>query len=296
MLNYVDLRSIAIYINEHYNEEHISEIITIYYSNKQNKTWADSFFQVTYQCLRIINLDHLLLDKVLEETEYIIDTVEQTDKPVMTDEIFRTMLNEFSSDLNLYELISNSLLVYSQNQDHCMIGGKKKRRMKRVMKGGLTGIPFIDFFIMAAEAVEVAGAAVAAVGSAVGALALGVGAVGLGFLFLLVCAKFLEIAGFWTPSAPPPPRIEAAVAKSITPPRIEAAAVAPSPPKLQEQAVCIMCMTNPPTHAFIPCGHKQLCGECAANADIIRALAKKCPICRGQFQSIVQIFDGGKHR
>jgi hypothetical protein len=149
MLSYIDLRSIAIYMNEHYNVEDISNIITHYYSNKENKTWADSFFQVTYKCLGIVNLDDFLLNKVLDETEHIIDTVEQTDKPVMTDEIFRNIVNEFRKDsLNLNELISTCLLVYSQNQDHCMIGGKK-RRMKRVMKGGMvtTGIFFIDAFI-----------------------------------------------------------------------------------------------------------------------------------------------------
>ena len=190
MLRYVDLRSIAIYMNEHYNEEDISNIIINYYSNKENKTWADSFFEVTFKCLGIVNLDHFLLDKVLDETEYIIDTVEQTDKPVMTDEIFRNIVNEFTRDsLNLNELISTCLLVYSQNQDYCMIGGKK-RRIKRNMKGGYTGVPFFDVFIMAGEAVG-------SVGTALGAIVAGVvealPIIIIGFIVLVIGAIYLAI-------------------------------------------------------------------------------------------------------
>jgi hypothetical protein len=140
MLKDIDLRSIAIYMHEHYNEEHISNLITNYYSNKENKTWADSFFEVTYKCLGILNLNHLLLDKILDEIEYIIDNVEQTDKPVMTDEILINIVNHYKMDtINLNELISACLLFYSQNQDYCMSGGKKKR----VMKGGLGGVLLI---------------------------------------------------------------------------------------------------------------------------------------------------------
>jgi hypothetical protein len=139
MLKDIDLRSIAIYMHEHYNEEHISNLITNYYSNKESKTWADSFFKVTYKCLGILNLNHMLLDKVLDAIEYIIDNVEQTDKTVMTDEIFNNIVNQFKrASININELISASLLVYSQNQDYCMSGGKK-----RVMKGGLPGLLLI---------------------------------------------------------------------------------------------------------------------------------------------------------
>jgi hypothetical protein len=187
MLNYVDLRSIAVYMYEHYNEEHISNLITNYYSNKENKTWADSFFEITYKCLGILNLNHLLLDKILDETEYIIDNVEQTDKAIMTDEIFNNIVNEFKKDsLNLNELISATLLVYSQNQDYCMIGGKK-RRMKRVMKGGLTGIPFFDVFIMFGEGVS---GALGAVGEVAGQISKGfIGALPIivvGFIVLII--------------------------------------------------------------------------------------------------------------
>jgi hypothetical protein len=61
--------------------------------------------------------------------------------------------------------------------------------------------------------------------------------------------------------------------------------------EVKEQPTCVICMMNPPTHAFIPCGHKQLCHECAADDRIVEGLHKNCPVCRRQFQCIVQIFD-----
>jgi hypothetical protein len=192
MLSYIDLRSIVIYMYQHYDKENISEIITNYYSNKQNKTWADSFFQVTYKCLGILNLEHLVLDKVLDEMENIIETTEHTDKPVMTDEIFYNIVNQFrSNSLDVNELITTSLLVYSQNQDYCMIGGKK-RRMKRVMKGGLTGIPFFDFFIMGQEAVAGVGSVVGTVGEIASGIIQIITIIGVGLLILLLSATWKE--------------------------------------------------------------------------------------------------------
>jgi len=61
--------------------------------------------------------------------------------------------------------------------------------------------------------------------------------------------------------------------------------------EVKEQPTCVICMMNPPTHAFIPCGHKQLCRECAADGSIVEGLRSNCPVCRRQFQCIVQIFD-----
>jgi hypothetical protein len=134
ILSYVDLSSITIYMYENYNEAGMSEMVDNYYSNKENKTWADSFFQITYKCLGILNLHHLLFDKVSDEIDHILDTVKQTDKPVMTDEILTNIVNELGKDLpnlSVNELINNTLLMYSQNQDYCMKGG-----MKCGIKGG----------------------------------------------------------------------------------------------------------------------------------------------------------------
>ena len=69
-------------------------------------------------------------------------------------------------------------------------------------------------------------------------------------------------------------------------------------------SACVVCMSDPPTHAFIPCGHKQICAACAADAAIVRpcsrieffftlvqvrGLGAKCPTCRRNFQSILHI-------
>lgn len=63
-------------------------------------------------------------------------------------------------------------------------------------------------------------------------------------------------------------------------------------PAAAAAAACIICMSDTPTHAFIPCGHKQMCAACAADAVIVQGLDERCPICRQKFICIVQIFEG----
>ena len=58
-----------------------------------------------------------------------------------------------------------------------------------------------------------------------------------------------------------------------------------------EKALCLICMDNSPTHAFIPCGHKQICGACSTQKVIVDGLKGKCPTCRANFQAIVHIFE-----
>jgi len=55
--------------------------------------------------------------------------------------------------------------------------------------------------------------------------------------------------------------------------------------------VCVICMSKPPTHAFIPCGHKKMCDTCATNASTVRSLKQQCPICRQKFSCITKIFE-----
>ena len=50
-------------------------------------------------------------------------------------------------------------------------------------------------------------------------------------------------------------------------------------------------MGDPPTHAFIPCGHKQMCAACAADADIVQGLQEHCPVCRQRFICLARIYD-----
>jgi len=52
---------------------------------------------------------------------------------------------------------------------------------------------------------------------------------------------------------------------------------------------CVICCNSPNTHAYVPCGHKILCGEC------MTAIKKKpnlhCVLCRQKYQQIIRIYD-----
>merc|ERR1711964_454998 len=39
--------------------------------------------------------------------------------------------------------------------------------------------------------------------------------------------------------------------------------------------ICVVCQTEPASHATIPCGHRCLCGECQRHM-----IKKPCPMCR----------------
>ena len=54
---------------------------------------------------------------------------------------------------------------------------------------------------------------------------------------------------------------------------------------------CLLCWEYPTNHAFIPCGHKISCGNCAAT---VLTANKQCPICRVRIIDIIQIWDVGK--
>ena len=54
---------------------------------------------------------------------------------------------------------------------------------------------------------------------------------------------------------------------------------------------CLICWEYPTNHAFIPCGHKISCGNCAAT---VLTANKQCPICRVRIIDIMQIWDVGK--
>ena len=53
-------------------------------------------------------------------------------------------------------------------------------------------------------------------------------------------------------------------------------------------SVCSHCRGTAPTHLVAPCGHKTLCGTCAA---IYAKPRSKCPVCRAPVQSVVEVFD-----
>ena len=123
----IDLRSIAIFIQDNYNEEDIIEMVEYYYLNTENKTWSDTFFKITYKCLGILNLNHFLSKQIFEYAIDIIENVESTDKPVMTEQLLNDTIDECTKglpeELDFEELINNSLLVYSQNSQYCILNG-----------------------------------------------------------------------------------------------------------------------------------------------------------------------------
>ncbi|CAE8618720.1 unnamed protein product [Polarella glacialis] len=81
------------------------------------------------------------------------------------------------------------------------------------------------------------------------------------------------------------------------------ASVLPEPPRPQaeppsseqvpededEELLCVICMALPKTHAFIPCGHRCVCGGCASAIVGVRSGAA-CPVCRVDTQHVIKIF------
>ncbi len=55
--------------------------------------------------------------------------------------------------------------------------------------------------------------------------------------------------------------------------------------EVDDERMCTICWGDARSHAFVPCGHKCICGDCAKN------LFARCPICNTVVGSIVQIFD-----
>ena len=57
----------------------------------------------------------------------------------------------------------------------------------------------------------------------------------------------------------------------------------------ENESYCIVCWENPNNNAFVPCGHKTVCGTCAAM--ILSSESKKCPLCRVQVYDMLQIWE-----
>ena len=54
----------------------------------------------------------------------------------------------------------------------------------------------------------------------------------------------------------------------------------------EKPRVCTICLDKPLTHAVMPCGHKCMCGDCAA-----KLTSKVCPICKDEYIKIGQIYE-----
>lgn len=59
-------------------------------------------------------------------------------------------------------------------------------------------------------------------------------------------------------------------------------------PAGQEEALCVVCLCAPATMAFVPCGHRCLCGGCAGRLE--GDLRRRCAQCRQPSSSIIRIF------
>jgi len=56
-----------------------------------------------------------------------------------------------------------------------------------------------------------------------------------------------------------------------------------SPPDVDDESLCVICLTNLKTHVLIPCGHLCVCSEHASNLIA-------CPLCRAQVASSHKVF------
>jgi len=54
------------------------------------------------------------------------------------------------------------------------------------------------------------------------------------------------------------------------------------------KAMCTICLDNPSTHAFMPCGHKCMCGDCA---DKLPPESRVCSICKQKWTTLGQIYE-----
>jgi len=57
----------------------------------------------------------------------------------------------------------------------------------------------------------------------------------------------------------------------------------------KEKRFCIACWEYESSFALSPCGHKMLCGTCAAQ--LVMQPSPMCPICRSRVNDIIQIWD-----
>mmetsp|Transcript_88148 Transcript_88148/g.221898 ORF Transcript_88148/g.221898 Transcript_88148/m.221898 type:complete len:558 (+) Transcript_88148:54-1727(+) len=59
----------------------------------------------------------------------------------------------------------------------------------------------------------------------------------------------------------------------------------------EDDNICIVCMAEPKSHAFIPCGHRCVCMNCSAGIlEARRQTSVACPMCRAPTTGSIQIF------
>eukprot|EP00747_Dinoflagellata_sp_TGD_P207165 gnl/TRDRNA2_/TRDRNA2_80765_c0_seq1.p1 gnl/TRDRNA2_/TRDRNA2_80765_c0~~gnl/TRDRNA2_/TRDRNA2_80765_c0_seq1.p1 ORF type:complete len:665 (-),score=85.36 gnl/TRDRNA2_/TRDRNA2_80765_c0_seq1:73-2067(-) len=58
--------------------------------------------------------------------------------------------------------------------------------------------------------------------------------------------------------------------------------------ELRDDEACSVCLSERKTHAFVPCGHRCVCGSCGKT--LVRQPQPACPICRMPVEQVLQIF------
>lgn len=59
----------------------------------------------------------------------------------------------------------------------------------------------------------------------------------------------------------------------------------------QTKKYCIVCWEHESNYAFVPCGHKIVCGTCAVS---VLSGTKKCPVCSQTVYDLLQVWDAGR--
>jgi hypothetical protein len=123
----IDKTSLAHLLNNIYDENSIDKLVKHYYANKENRSWSDTLFEITYKCLGILNLNHLLTYKISEYLDYALDNDSEPQGKVLTKDVLINILREsaFGLDqtkkLSLSEIVNTCLLIYAQKSDVCTI-------------------------------------------------------------------------------------------------------------------------------------------------------------------------------
>jgi hypothetical protein len=67
-----------------------------------------------------------------------------------------------------------------------------------------------------------------------------------------------------------------------------ASPAAPAPQPEAEEALCVVSMDAPKSHARLPCLHQCVCEACAQR--LLQQGAQSCPVCRRTIEGIGQVF------
>ena len=74
-------------------------------------------------------------------------------------------------------------------------------------------------------------------------------------------------------AAPPPAAAQPLIVTSLADAQLDTGRPEAPESTIGGQTTCIVCFTNPKSHAAVPCGHQCACGACSAQM-------KECPVCR----------------